>query len=68
MKRKCSSGDTRQLHPYIADLIDRYNLPMDRGLARQGWSTWGNVKKKKYIVDGETHWQVVSFDIITRSV
>ena len=67
-KKKCSSGDTRSIHPYIKDYIEQFKTPIEQHYARTGWTGWANVKKKKYEIKGETHWQVVSFDIVTKQV
>ncbi len=60
--KKSSSGNTAVLHPYIADYINTVppELITERARLREGWTTWGNVKKK----DG----RVISFKIITKTV
>lgn len=67
MKNKCSTGDTRKLHPYIANYLEQF-VGNEQTLARHGWKTWGNVKKKLEKVGGEEHWRVVSFDVVTKKV
>lgn len=67
MKNKCSTGDTRKLHPYIANYLEQF-VGNEHTIARHGWLTWGNVKKTRYKVNNENYHRVVSFDIITRKV
>jgi len=67
MKNKCSTGDTRKLHPYIANYVEQF-VGNEQTLARHGWQTWGNVKKKREEVKGERSWRVVSFDIVSKKV
>lgn len=59
-KRKSSSGDTTPIHPYIAEYISQSEITTERARLREGWKTWGNVKK----VNGN----VVSFNIITKNI
>ena len=65
MKNKCSTGDTRKLHPYIANYVEQFE-GNERTLARHGWQTWANVKKKREGAD--KIWRVVSFDIVVKKV
>ena len=67
MKNKCSTGDNRLLHPYIANYLEQF-VGNEQTLARHGWKTWGNVKKKQEGHKEGRFWRVVSFDIITRKV
>lgn len=64
MKNKCSTGDTRKLHPYIATYVEQF-IGNEQTLARHGWQTWANVKKKQ---DKDGFWRVVSFDIVSKKV
>lgn len=63
MKNKCSTGDNRLLHPYIANYLEQF-VGNEQTLARHGWKTWGNVKRKK---QGD-FWRVVSFEIVSKKV
>lgn len=63
MKNKCSTGDNRLLHPYIANYLEQF-VGNEQTLARHGWQTWGNVKRKK---QGD-FWRVVSFEIVSKKV
>ena len=63
MKNKCSTGDNRLLHPYIANYLEQF-VGNEQTLARHGWKTWANVKRKKH---GD-FWRVVSFDMVTKKV
>ena len=67
MKNKCSTGDTRKLHPYIANYVEQF-IGNEQTLARHGWQTWDNVKRKLDKVEGEEHWRVVSLDVVTKKV
>lgn len=67
MKNKCSTGDTRKLHPYIANYVEQF-IGNEQTLARHGWQTWGNVKKKQEGSKEERFWRVVSFDIVSKKV
>jgi len=63
MKNKCSTGDNRLLHPYIANYLEQF-VGNEQTIARHGWLTWANVKRKK---QGD-FWRVVSFDVISKKV
>jgi len=65
MKNKCSTGDTRKLHPYIANYVEQF-IGNEQTLARHGWQTWANVKKKRE--GGDQIWRVVSFEIVSKKV
>jgi hypothetical protein len=67
MKNKCSTGDNRLLHPYIANYLEQF-VGNEQTLARHGWQTWGNVKKKQEGHKEGRFWRVVSFDIIVKKV
>ena len=67
MKNKCSTGDTRKLHPYIANYLEQF-VGNEQTIARHGWKTWGNVKKKQEGSKEARFWRVVSFDIIVKKV
>ena len=64
MKNKCSTGDTRKLHPYIANYVEQF-VGNEQTLARHGWMGWANVKKKQ---DANGFWRVVSFDVVSKKV
>ena len=63
MKNKCSTGDNRLLHPYIANYLEQF-VGNEQTLARHGWTGWANVKKKQE----NGFWRVVSFDIVSKKV
>ena len=67
MKNKCSTGDTRKLHPYIANYVEQF-IGNEQTLARHGWQTCGNVKKKQEGSKEARFWRVVSFDIVSKKV
>jgi len=58
--KKCSSNDTRHIHPYQKDFLDKFKTPVEIAYAKEGWKAWDEVVMKRG--------NVVSFKIITKNL